>query len=131
MLRNGLCLHGRMYKRGMGVQNAYNDQPQFVSRTVLVTPMENDNVTIYGVPFDPVEHEKYFAGDAVQSLRVVNSRQTMEGWRALFIGTRRYRDLSTWRRRVSHHTLAKIMEREMIRRVSFLHKQNPNRFDYM
>ena len=34
MLRFSKNLAARMYKRGMGPQNAYNDQPQFINRTV-------------------------------------------------------------------------------------------------
>merc|ERR1712038_1685060 len=126
MLRTCKSLLGRMYKRGMGPQNAYNDQPQFINRTVLVSPTVHDNVSINGVAFDPEKHGGYFAGTPVEALRNVNARQTKEGWRALWQGTRRYMSLSVWRRRVAHHTLARAMEKEMIRRVAFLHKQNPN-----
>ena len=131
MLRLARGTLGRLYKRGMGPQNAYNDQPQFINRTVLVTPTINDNVTINGVAFDPEKHAKYFAGNPQEAMREINSRQTQEGWRALWIGTRRYMPLSVWRRRVASHTLARTMEKEMVRRVAFLHKQNPRRYDFL
>ena len=122
MLRSTKSLFARMYKRGMGPQNAYNDQPQFINRTVLVTPGHADNVTINGVPFNPEEHAEYFAGRPVDAIRKVTSYQTQEGWRALWMGTRKHQTVSRWRRRVGHSTMGRILQREMIRRVSFVKK---------
>merc|ERR1712154_141842 len=111
-----------MYKRGMGPQNAYNDQPQFINRTVLVTPMISDNVTIAGVPFDPETHGDLFAGRPVEAIKRVTSYQTQEGWKALWMGTRKHQTVSRWRRRVGHTTMARILQREIIRRVTFVKK---------
>ena len=122
MLRFSKNLAARMYKRGMGPQNAYNDQPQFINRTVLVTPGHSDNVTINGVPFDPEKHGDYFAGRPVDAIRKVTNLQTQEGWRALWMGTRKHQTVPRWRRRVGHSTMNRILQREMIRRVSFVKK---------
>ena len=87
--------------------------------TFLGTPNFNDNVTINGEPFEAEKHGTYFAGSPVDALNYINRVQTDEGWRALWMGTRKHVYLSTQRRRIGHHTMKRIQDRELIRRVSF------------
>merc|ERR1719483_1495304 len=64
----------------------------------------------------------FFAGRPVDAIRKVTSYQTQEGWRALWMGTRKHQTVPRWRRRVGHSTMNRILQREMIRRVSFVKK---------
>ena len=120
MLRLSASKQGRLLKRGMGPQNAYNDQPQFLSRTVLCTPDNNDNITINGQPFNSALHGHLFAGRPTVALSVVNQNQKNEGWHGLWINTQRHLHRNWWRRKVAHRTMNNIYNREMTRRVSFV-----------
>ena len=79
-------------------------------------------LAINGVPFDQEAHSEFFAGRPVDAIRKVTSYQTQEGFRALWMGTRKHMTVPRWRRRVGHSTMNRILQREMIRRVSFVKK---------
>lgn len=120
MLRTSGIQHGRLLKRGMGPNNAYNDQPQFLNRTVLCTPNSGDNITINGQLYDSMLHGHLFAGAPETAMNVVNRNQTNEGWRGLWMNTQRHIPRNWWRKKIAVRTMGGIYKREMTRRISFV-----------
>ena len=110
----------KILKRGHGPQNAYNDQPQFLNRTVLVTPHDSDNITIDGQKYSPSKHGSLFAGRAEQAMNLVNRHQKNEGWHGLWMNTQKHIGKGWWRRKIANRTMGGIYQREMTRRVTFV-----------